>query len=193
VQQALKATATPIVAEGKALGSWQVGYGHVNLNKAVKLVKAKKHWKKKLNKAQRKADRRLLRQDAYSVVRSDVWQEDAPPVSLGGSYSATRTVSVAPGVSALKVALVYPTPGTAGNFASFVATVKDSAGTVVGTTTTSLDYSTGMANVLVNGVQPGDYTIEVAGEYAVSDPDTIDSDSVNGRVVFLQVAQLAPR
>ena len=38
----------------------------------------------------------------------------------------------------------------------------------------------------------GDYTIEVVGDYAVSDPDTIDSDSVNGRVVFVQAAQLAP-
>lgn len=56
-----------------------------------------------------------------------------------------------------------------------------------------MDYSTGIAHALVTGVQPGTYTIEVVGEYAVSDPDTIDSDSVNGRVVFLQAAQLAPR
>jgi serine protease AprX len=193
VQQALTATATPVQAAGKTLGSWQVGYGHVNLNKAVKLVSNKKHWKKKLKKAQRKADRRLLRQDAYTVARSDLWQEDAPPFTLGGSYSASHAVSVPSGVTALKVALVYPTPGTAGNFASFTATVKNAAGTVVGTTTTNLDYTTGIANVLVTGVQPGEYTVDVSGDYAASDPDTLDSDSVNGRVVFLQVAQLAAR
>ncbi len=193
VQQALTATATPVRSGEKILGSWQVGYGHVNLNKAVKLVTQKKRWNKLLKAAQRKADRRLLRQDAYHVTRSDLWQEDAPAIALGGSYSVTHTVSVPAGVAALKVALVYPTPGTAGNFASFVATVKNSAGTVVGTTTTSVDYTTGIAHVLVTGVQPGDYTVDVSGEYAVSDPDTLDSDSVNGRVVFLQVAQLAVR
>jgi serine protease AprX len=193
VQQALTATATPVQAAGKTLSSWQVGYGHVNLNKAVKLVKAKKHWRKKLDRAQRKADRRLLRQDPFTVTRSDLWQEAAPPVALGGSYSASHTVSVATGVVGLKVALVYPTPGTAGNFASFVATVKNSAGTVVGTTSTSVDFTTGVTSVLVPNVQPGDYTVDVSGEYAVSDPDTLDSDSVNGRVVFLQVAQLASR
>jgi serine protease AprX len=193
VQKALTATATPVAAAGQRLGSWQVGYGHVNLDKAVKLVSAKKHWKKKLKKAQRKADRRLLRQDAYQVVRADVWQEEAPAIALGGSYSATRQVSVLPGTSALKVALVYPTPGTAANLASFVATVKDPSGNTVGTTTTTVDYSTGIAHALVTGVQPGAYTIEVSGDYAASDPDTIDSDSVNGRVVFLQAAQLAPR
>ena len=191
VRQVLTATATPVVADGKTLGSWQVGYGHPNLDKAVKLVTAKKHWKKKLKKAQRKADRRLLRQDAYRVTRSDLWQAAAPPVTLGGSYSATHAVHVAPGTSALKVALVYPTPGLVANLASFVATVKNAAGTVVGTTTTSLDYSTGVAHVLIPGVQAGRYKIEVSGEYAVSDPVTVDSDSINGRVVFVQAAQLA--
>ena len=36
----------------------------------------------------------------------------------------------------------------------------------------------------------GTYTVDVTGDLAVSDPDTIDSDSINGRVVFLQVAQV---
>ncbi len=150
-------------------------------------------WRANLATAQGRADRRLRRQDAWRVVRSDLWQDDAPPVSLGGSYSATRRVGVRRGVSALKIALVYPTPGTAANFASFTATVKDRTGKVVGTTTTDLLYSTGIATALVRGVRAGAYTVEVTGDYAVSDPDTIDSDSVNGRVVFLQAAQLARR
>ena len=54
-------------------------------------------------------------------------------------------------------------------------------------------YSTGIAHVLVRDVRRGTYTIEVTGDYAVSDPDTIDSDSVNGRVVFVQAAQLTTR
>jgi serine protease AprX len=194
VQQALTATATPVLAEGKRLGSWQVGYGHVNLDKAVKLVTAKKKWKKKLAKAQKKADRRLARQDGYTVVRSDLWQEAAPAVAAMGSYSATHQVTVAPGTDALKVVVVHPTTGQAGaNFFSFTAVVKDGSGKTVGTTTTDMLYSTGIAHVLVPGIGAGVYTIEVTGDYAVSDPDTIDSDSVNGRVVFLQAAQLAKR
>ncbi|GAB3258969.1 S8 family serine peptidase [Nocardioides dilutus] len=194
VQQALTATATPVLAEGKRLGSWQVGYGHVNLDKAVKLVTAKKKWKKKLAKAQKKADRRLARQDGYRVVRSDLWEEAAPPVTAMGSYSATRELTVGSGADALKVVVVHPTTGQAGaNLFSFTAVVKDSSGKTVGTTTTDMLYSTGIAHVLVKGLAPGAYTIEVTGDYAVSDPDTIDSDSVNGRVVFVQAAQLAKR
>jgi len=174
------------------LPSSQVGYGHVNLDRAVALVRSR-GWRTNLATAQRRADRRLLAQDAWRVVRSDLWQEDAPPVSLGGSYSATRRVTVVRGVSALKIALVYPTPGTAANLASFTATVKDRTGKVVGTTTTNMLYATGIATALVRGVRPGAYTVEVTGDYAVSDPDTLDSDSVNGRVVFLQAAQLGRR
>jgi serine protease AprX len=42
-------------------------------------------------------------------------------------------------------------------------------------------------------VSAGKYVVDVSGDYAASDPDTIDSDSVNGRVVFLQAAQLHRR
>jgi serine protease AprX len=194
VQRALTATATPVRAEGKRLGSWQVGYGHVNLDKAVRLVTAKKRWKKKLAQAQRKADRRLARQDGYRVVRSDLWQEAAPAVTAVGSYSATHRVPVGRRTSALKVVVVHPTTGQAGaNLFSYTAVVKDSSGRTVGTTSTDLAYSTGIAHVLVRDVAAGTYTIEVVGDYAVSDPDTIDSDSVNGRVVFVQAAQLVER
>jgi len=37
---------------------------------------------------------------------------------------------------------------------------------------------------------PGTYTFDVVGDYAASDPDTLDSDSVLGRMVTLHVAQL---
>ncbi len=192
VQKALTASATPMVdEEGTRLGRWQVGYGHVNLDRAVALVTGR-NWKHRLATAQKKADARLTRASAWRVVRADLWQDDAPPLMLGGSYSATRAVTVRRGVRALKVALVYPSPATAANLASVVATVRDGSGKVVGTTSTDIAYALGVANVLVKGVKPGRYTIEVVGEYAVADPDTIDSDSVNGRVVFLQAAQLGP-
>ncbi len=189
VQDALEATATPMTEQGKRLGSWQVGYGHVNLDRAVALVRGA-DWRDDLRAAKAAADRRLLAEDGWRVTRSDLWQEDAPPVSVGTSYDVTRRVDVARGTDALKVTLVYPTPGTAANLAQYTATVRDARGTVVGTTTTSVGYALGVASATVEDLAPGHYTIEVTGDYSVSDPDTVDSDSVNGRVVFLQAAQL---
>ena len=78
------------------------------------------------------------------------------------------------------------------NAASYTATVSRNS-KQVGTTTTDINYATGVATLLLKEVSPGKYKVDVAGDYAVSDPDTIDSDSVNGRVVYLQVAQLRRR
>ena len=101
-------------------------------------------------------------------------------------------MNVQRGVDRLKLVLVYPTPGTATNLASYTATVSRN-GKQVGTTKTSIGYATGVATLLLKDVSPGKYVVDVSGDYAVSDPDTIDSDSVNGRVVFLQAAQLRHR
>ena len=191
-RQALTATATPVLDGARTLPSSRVGYGHANLDRAVALVTAR-GWQDKLRAASRRADVRLNRQDAWRVTRADLWQEAAPPVAAGGSYAASHRVTIARGTSALKLALVYPTPGTAANLASFVATVTDASGKVVGRTTTNVAYATGIAHALVRNIKPGRYTVDVSGEYAVSDPDTLDSDSVNGRVVFLQAAQLERR
>jgi serine protease AprX len=63
--------------------------------------------------------------------------------------------------------------------------VKDPKGAVVGTSTESITSGHGTAYVLVKAKLAGTYTFEIVGDYAVSDPDTIDSDSVLGRVVLL--------
>ncbi len=195
VQDALKATATGVTGDDGTVLSYQVGYGHVNLDKAVRLVEGRsgKRLSRAISKRLRAAERRLDREDAWTVRRSDVWQDDAPAVTLGGSYSAIREVRVGRRTDALKVALVYPTPGTAANLALYTATVRDADGEQVARTTTDLGYSTGSASALVEDLAPGRYTVEVTGDYSVSDPDTLDSDSINGRVVFLQVAQLRSR
>lgn len=134
----------------------------------------------------------MLRADAWKVSRSDVWQYDAPPATFGGSDSASYEVTVPKGVDRLKLVLVYPTPGLAANVASYTATVSK-GGEVVGTTETDVGYALGVATLLLKDVRPGTYTVDVTGDYAASDPDTIDSDSINGRVVWLQVAQLRHR
>ena len=192
VQDALTATAGAVFDEKKnRVAQWQVGYGHVNLDKAVALVRGS-GWQGDLRAATRKAETRMLKADAWKISRSDVWQKDAPPASAGGSDSATYEVTVPQGVDRLKLVLVYPTPGTAANLAQYTATISN-GGKQVGTTETNLLYALGVATLLVKDVSPGKYTVDVTGDYAASDPDTIDSDSVNGRVVFLQVAQLRHR
>ena len=192
VQNALTATASAVFdAKRHRVPQWQVGYGHVNLDRAVALVRGP-GWSTDLRQATRRAERRMLRADAWRVSRSDIWQYDAPPATLGGSDSASYTVYVQRGVDRLKVVLVYPTPGTLTNLASYTATVSRH-GKQVGTTKTSIGYATGVATLLLKNVSAGKYVVDVSGDYAVSDPDTIDSDSVNGRVVFLQAAQLRHR
>ncbi len=192
VQDALTATASPVQdAKGKQVPQWQVGYGHVNLDRAVALVRGP-GWYADLQQATRRAELRMLRADGWRVSRSDTWQYDAPPATLGGSDSASYTVAVERGVDRLKLVLVYPTPGTVTNLASYTATVSRD-GQPVGTTETNIDYATGVATLVLKDVSPGEYVVDVSGDYAVSDPDTIDSDSINGRVVFLQVAQLQNR
>jgi serine protease AprX len=191
-QNALTATASAVRdGKGNRVPQWQVGYGHVNLDRAVSLVTGA-GWATDLRAANRRAERRMLRADPWRVSRTDTWQYDAPPATLGGSDSASYTVNVERGVDRLKIVLVYPTPGMVTNLASYTATVSRS-GRTVGTTRTNLDYATGVATLLLKDVSPGRYRIDVSGDYAASDPDTIDSDSINGRVVFLQAAQLRHR
>ena len=70
-------------------------------------------------------------------------------------------------------------------------TVKDAVGTVIGTgeelgsagtNGTFIDLSK------IAGIHYGTFTIETSGFLAVSDPDTLDSDSLLGRMNTLQVA-----
>ena len=67
--------------------------------------------------------------------------------------------------------------------------MKDAAGKVLGTSTEA-PSGTGTASALVPVPGAGAYTVEVSGDYAVSDPDTIDSDSVLGDSITFQAAQL---
>ena len=77
----------------------------------------------------------------------------------------------------------------------YTVVVSDAAGKVIGTTTES--GGAGTSSVLIDlraaAAKAGAYTFAVTGDLAVSDPDTLDSDSDLGRVIVLQVAQLKPR
>jgi serine protease AprX len=191
VRQAMHATASPVLgADEKALPFWQVGYGHINLDKAVRLVRGA-DWKQNLTAAAKRADARVLKTDGLTVVKGDFWQQAALPVTVGGVDSATYTTKVAAGVQTLSVTLVHPGLGSVCcNGLSYTVTVKDPSGAVTGTSTESITSGHGTAYVLVNVKKAGTYTFEISGDYGASDPDTIDSDSILGRVVLLHVAQL---
>ena len=197
VRTALQATTTPVfAADGSSLPFWQVGYGHVDLAAAVELVRSA-NWPKQLAKAQVRADQRVLAADGFTVRRSDLWTYDAPRLAVGGSDRRTYAVDVPLGTTHLKVTLSHPSLAVVGdNGMEYQVTVRDAAGQLLGTTTEAA-VGAGTASVLVDlrsflspPVAYGAFTFEVVGQLAVSDPDTIDSESLLGRMVTLQVAQL---
>ena len=194
-RSALQATATPVTAaNGSALPFWQVGYGYVSLDAAVSLVRAR-NWAKALPKAQAAADTRVLA-DGFTIGRSDVWTYDAPRVAVAGTDSRTFTTPVAPTATHLKVAISHPSGavlGLNGPF-SYTVTVRDATGRVLGVTTESITAGAGTATVLIDlraaAAAYGTFSFDVSGELSISDPDSLDSASLLGQMVTLQVAQL---
>jgi serine protease AprX len=198
VRSALQSTATPVAAgDGSALPFWQVGFGYADLDAAVALVRSK-NWSKDLSKAQARADARVLAADGYGVTRTDMWTYDAPRGTVAGTDSHTYAVAVPIGTTHVKVTLSHPSLAVLGiNGTSYTVTVRDAAGQLLGTTTESLTQGAGTASAFIDlrsfqnpPVAYGAFTFEVSGQYAASDPDTLDSDSLLGRMVTLQVAQL---
>ncbi len=195
VRLALQATATPVRAAAgtERAPFWQVGYGYANLDRAVQLVRTD-GWAHRLRAAARAADRRVLAADRTEVLRSDFFVHEAPPLTVGGSDATSYDVPVAARTQRLAVSLAFPSGGTAGaSLFSYTVTVLDPSGAVVATSTS--DPVAGSGTALADLTLPdehaaGTYTFEVTGDYAASDPDTVDSDSVLGRFVTLQVAQL---
>jgi serine protease AprX len=193
VRSALQGTSAPVTdAAGTQLGFWQIGYGHIDLAAAVELVRGS-GVSTRINRAQSAADARVLGSTGYTVPRSDFWTWDAPRASVAGTDSRTFTTDVSSKTTHLKVSLSHPSLAVAGaNGMIYTVTVLDGTGQELGTTTES-PSGAGTASLLIDleaaAAHPGTYTLQVSGQRAVSDPDTLDSESLLGRVVVLQVAQ----
>jgi serine protease AprX len=193
VRSALQATAAPVTgATGAQLGFWQIGYGHVDLAAAVDLVRGK-NFAKGITQAQNAADQRVLASLGFTVPRSDFWTWDAPRVAVAGSDSRTFSADVPPTTTHLKITLSHPSLAVVGSNAMiYTVTVTDATGQVLGTTTESTSGA-GTSSLLIDlrakAAHYGAFTFAVSGQRAVSDPDTLDSESLLGRVVVLQVAQ----
>jgi serine protease AprX len=201
VRIALQATATPVTRFGASTNApfWQVGYGYVDLAAAITLVRSK-GWAKDLPKAQARADARVLAEDGFKAIKGDFWTYDSPRLALVGTTdSRTYTTTVGLGVTHIKVAFSHPSLAVLGaNGTEYTVTVRDAAGRVIGTTVESPLLGAGTSYVLIDlraispAVALGTFSFDVSGDLAASDPDTLDSDSLLGRMNTLSVVQLAP-
>jgi serine protease AprX len=197
LRSTLQATSTPVLAgDGSALPFWQAGFGYVDLEAAVALASAR-NWAKAISKAQASADARVREADGFVVGRSDFWTYDAPRAALAGSDQRSFAAAVPGNVTHLKVTLSHPSGAALGeNLMNYTVTVRDASGQLLGTTTEA-PIGAGTASAFIDlrsfevpQVTYGAFTFDVSGELAVSDPDTLDSESLLGRMVTLQVAQL---
>jgi serine protease AprX len=78
----------------------------------------------------------------------------------------------------------------------YTVTVRDATGRVLGTTTEAPILGAGTGYLFLDlrtftpRPTPGVLSFDVSGELAASDPDTLDSESLLGRMVTLTVVQL---
>jgi serine protease AprX len=104
-------------------------------------------------------------------------------------------VKVPKSITHLKVTLSHPSLAVVGaNEMQYDVEVRDASGRLLGVTQEA-ELGAGTASLLLDlrsfrGLKYGDFRFDVIGLLAVSDPDTLDSESLLGRMVTLQVAQL---
>jgi serine protease AprX len=193
----LQTTAKPVkaldandeVTSGNA-SFWQVGYGRVDLTAAVATARSKTAMSQ-LASAQHTRNTRVLYTTGYRVDRGDYITWAAPPASAGTDVK-TFSVPKQSGSNRLRVAVMFPADtlvGVAGNVTEYSVVVKDARGKVIipGTKIAGLNAAT--AFVVVPSGTVGPYSVTVTGDQSVSDPDTIDSDSILGDTVNLVVIQ----
>jgi serine protease AprX len=201
VRQVLQTTATPVRAvddAGVALTApapfWQVGYGRVDLAAAVRAARSAKALRD-LDRSQATRDQQVLTATGLSVLRSDFAVWDAPRLSLGTdvrSFEIPRDSKA----TKLKVTVVFPSEATVGvdlGLTQYSAVVEDAAGHVVVAQLERVGIGAAGALVTLPAGLVGSYTVTVTGDRSVSDPDTLDSDSVLNDTVTFQVAQLRAR
>ena len=191
VRQALQVTAQPVQAvDGGQAPFWQVGYGRVDLTRAVPLVQST-GGVKQLHELQMKRNRDLIHRQA--VVRSDYWTYAAPTVAYG-TDAHTYRITPLPGTDVVRATIVHPSEATVGvdlGLFEYSVTIKDAEGRVIATHE-QVGIGAQSAAADIDGLteaQRAHLTVEIVGVRSVSDPDTLDSDSLLNDTVTLQVVQ----
>ena len=188
VRQVLQVTAAPMAGEAPF---WQSGYGFIDAQAAVDLVGRADFGPPLLDRLQDVADRRVLGARSFAVRASDLWSYTPELVSVGGLDTRVFETDVAPGTSAVKAIVTYPSLALVGvNPFDWQITVLDAGGRTVATSTPS--SSAGVSSLFVEldpaAVTFGRWRIQVSGLLGASDVDTL-----LGNVVTLAVAQVERR
>jgi serine protease AprX len=197
----LQTTAKPVRAvdatgepTGAAAPFWQVGFGRVDLAAAVDVARSPSGLQQ-LEARQRQRNSEVLAGTGTRVLRNDLATWDAPRLSLGTDVR-TFQVQREPSATHLKVTVAFPSTATLGadlGLLRYSVVVTDATGRPLVAGTTSVGIGTAGALVALPANAVGPYVVQVTGEQAVSDPDTLDSDSVLGDTITVQVAQLQRR
>jgi hypothetical protein len=146
---------------------------------------------KKLDRLQAKRDAALVQ--AAAVVRSDFWTYAAPTATYG-TDARSYTITPQPGVDIVRAVIVHPSEAVVGadlGLFEYAVTIEDAEGNVLATHE-QVGIGAQAAKVDLAGLtaaQRAELTIRIVGTRAVSDPDTLDSDSLLNDTVTLQVVQ----
>ncbi len=188
---AMQVTAQPVEAtDGGPAPFWEVGYGRVDLARAVSLVQSKSGMRK-LSRTQDQLDRDL--RAAEAVVQSDFWTYAAPTVAVN-TDAHTYTITPDSGTDQIRATIVHPSEATVGadlGLFEYSVTIRDAEGNVLATQDhVGIGAEAATADITgLTAAQRQSITIDILGVRSVSDPDTLDSDSILNDTVTLQVVQ----
>jgi serine protease AprX len=192
VRQALQVTATKLADNSPFR---EAGYGYIDVAASVALVRRADFGQPLLDRLQSAADARVLAETPLGVQSGDYWTWPAAPVSFQGIPDfQTLSVRVSSKTRRIQAWCAYPSAATVGaNIGEYLMTVRDAAGRVLAESTSS--FAAGTASLTIDrgalrGARFGTWTIEVSGLLSVSDPDTLDNDSILGRTVSVAFLQL---
>jgi len=192
VREALQVTATGLADHSPFR---EAGYGYIDVAAAVALVRRPDFSQRVLDRLQSDADARVLRETPLAALFGDYWTWPAATVTFQG-VPDTRDLAVRVSSKTRKIEawVAYPSAATVGtNIGDYLMTVRDASGTVVAESTSSFAAGTGSLTIdapTLRRAKLGTWTIEVSGLLSVSDPDTVDNDSLFGRTVSVAFMQL---
>jgi len=201
VRQILQTTAKPVRAVDAAgeptAGNapfWQVGYGRVDLAAATQAARSTSAVQK-LSTTQALRDKQVLGGLPLRVLRGDLATWDAPRASVGTDVRSFR-IHRDTTATYLRVTVAFPSEAALGadlGLTEYSITVTDATGKEIVDAVERLGIGTTGAQVKLPAGVVGPYTVQINGDLSVSDPDTLDSDSLLNDTVTFFMWQLRER
>lgn len=199
VRLALQVTAVPMRDES---AFWQSGYGFVDANAAVELVRRADFSQALLERMQAEIDTRVLAARPYTVLRGDQWRFAAQLLSIGGSDTREFTFEVGADTEAIRAGITFGADlSVLGANLLFDWTLEliDPDGNAVGTTTLlpgplpATTASVGLLHVdfAEAGItpKPGTWTAKASGGLHLSQPALLFSPAITLAVHQLKAQQ----